>query len=282
MESPCAICDLDCNTDEETEPPVETVWFGHCPVMVTFAPATSEGVVGSLAALNVPLLMLLALVVSVVALEARPVTPLAGIDVAAIEPVPVAESDAPEPTIKAPLLLVPPPRDGKLPLLHGMPASTMFPLTSHLAQLLVAPAAVALANFEPVPVALVEVKAVAGRREADRVPLVMLPALVVSEVAEGARPVTPLAGTEVAAMVPLPVTAKLAPEPISMAAAVLVPLVRLENAELPPPDPLPVPQGAPESIMLPLASHLAQLLAVTAPVELAVLAPVPVKVRSGW
>ena len=45
---------------------------------------------------------------------------------------------------------------------------------------------------------------------------------------------------------------------------------------------LPEPQGAPASITLPLASHLAQLLAVTEPVELAVFVPVPVKVSGDW
>ena len=63
--------------------------------------------------------MLVALVVSVVAEGASPVTPLAGTEVAAMVPVPVAESDAPEPTTRAELVLVPPPKEGKLPLLQA-------------------------------------------------------------------------------------------------------------------------------------------------------------------
>jgi hypothetical protein len=41
----------------------------------------------------------------------------------------------------------------------------------------------------------------------------------------------------VAAIVPEPVTPRLAPVPTSIAAVVLVPLVKAENAELPPPQP---------------------------------------------
>jgi hypothetical protein len=119
------------------------------------------------------------------------------------------------------------------------------------------------------------VTAVAGSRAADNVPLAILLAFVVSVIADAAKPVTPLAGTEVAAIAPVPLAAKLAPEPITKAALVFAPLVSAENAALP----TPVPQGAPASITLPLASHFAQLLLVTDPVELAVLAPLPVKVR---
>ena len=99
----------------------------------------------------------------------------------------------------------------------------MLPLASHLAQLLLTPAAVALTYLVPVPVAMVVVTTPAGRRAADKVPLAMLLALVVSVVAEGASPETPLAGTEVAVMVPVPVAESDAPDPITMAAAVLVP-----------------------------------------------------------
>ena len=49
------------------------------------------------------------------------------------------------------------------------------------------------------------------------------------------NPVTPVSGTLVAPMVPVPVTPKLAPEPTSMAAEVLVPPVR----ELKEGEPLP-------------------------------------------
>ena len=110
-----------------------------------------------------------------------------------------------------------------LPVPQGAPASTTLPLASHLAQLLELPAAVALAYFVPAPVAMVVVTTLAGKRAADNVPLAMLLALVVSVVAEGASPVTPLAGTDVAAMVPVPEADSDAPEPITMAAAVLVP-----------------------------------------------------------
>lgn len=61
----------------------------------------------------------------------------------------------------------------------------------------------------------------------------MLLAFVVSVVAEGARPVTPFAGTDVAVMIPVPVGAKLAPEPISKVALVLVPPVRLVKVVVP-------------------------------------------------
>ena len=81
----------------------------------------------------------------------------------------------------------------------------MLPLASHLAQSLLTPRDVTVAYFEPVPAALLVVTALAGRRAADKVPLAMLLALVVSVVAEGASPVTPLAGTDVAAIVPVPV-----------------------------------------------------------------------------
>lgn len=57
----------------------------------------------------------------------------------------------------------------------------------------------------------------------------MLPALVVSVVAEGAKPVTPPAGTDVAMMVPEPLGAKLAPVPMRSVALVLVPPARFEK-----------------------------------------------------
>jgi hypothetical protein len=57
----------------------------------------------------------------------------------------------------------------------------------------------------------------------------MLFAFVVSVVAEGANPSTPDAGTLVALMAPVPVAAKLAPEPMRRLALVLVPPVRLVN-----------------------------------------------------
>ena len=79
------------------------------------------------------------------------------------------------------------------------------------------------------------VTTVVGRRAAEIVPLVILAALVVSVVAEAARPVTPLAGTEVAAMVPEPVADSDEPDPTTKAADVFVPPVMAEKAELPPP-----------------------------------------------
>jgi hypothetical protein len=142
---------------------------------------------------------------------------------------------------------------------------------------LLTPAAVALAYFVPLPEALLVLTTVAGKRATDKVPLEMLLAFVVSVVAEDAKPVTPLAGTEVAAIVPVPVAAREAPEPTNSAALLFVPPLSVGNVAA---DPVPEPQGAPASITLPFASHLAQSLAVTDPVELAVLVPVPVK-RSG-
>jgi len=203
----------------EVPAPVALAYFVPAPVamVVVTTPA------GRRAADNVPLAMLLALVVSVVAEGASPETPLAGTEVAAIVPVPVAAIEAPEPTTKAAVVLVPPLMEGNALLIQGRPASTTLPLASHLAQLLLAPAAVALAYFVPAPVAMVVVTTLAGRRAADNVPLAMLLALVASVVAEGASPVTPLAGIDVAAIVPVPVAERDAPEPITMAAAVLVP-----------------------------------------------------------
>lgn len=58
----------------------------------------------------------------------------------------------------------------------------------------------------------------------------------------------------------------------------MLPVVVEEGAVIPP-DPLPVPQGAPASTTLPLASHLAQLFATPAAVEDIVFDPVPVKVN---
>jgi uncharacterized membrane protein len=231
---------------------------------------------GRRAADKVPLAMLLALVVSVVAEGASPVTPLAGTDVAAIVPVPVVASEAPDPIRRAALVFVPPAKEGKVPLAHGKPASIMFPFASHLAQLLLTPAVFPVAYFEPLPRALLVVTTLAGRRAADKVPLTMLLALVVSVVAEGASPVTPLAGTDVAAIVPVPVDESDAPEPMTMAALVFVPPTK-EGKVLAPV--VPVPQGAPASIILPFASHLAQLLLTPAAVEETVLLPVPVKLR---
>jgi hypothetical protein len=234
-------------------------------------------VAGSRAADNVPLAMLLAFVVSVVADAAKPVTPLAGTEVAAIAPVPLAAKLAPEPITRAALVLAPlvSAENAAAPVPQGAPASTTLPFASHFAQSLLVPAAVALAYFVPVPDAMLVVTAVAGSRAADNVPLAMLLAFVVSVVADAAKPVTPLAGTEVAAIAPVPLAAKLAPEPITKAALVFAPLVSAENAALP----APVPQGAPASITLPFASHFAQLLLVADPVELAVFAPLPVKLR---
>jgi uncharacterized membrane protein len=236
---------------------------------------------GRRAADKVPLAMLVALVVSVVAEGASPVTPLAGTDVAAIVPVPVDESEAPDPTTRAALVLVPPVREGKalaplVPVPQGAPASIMFPFASHLAQLLLTPAVIPVTYFEPLPRALLVVTALLGRRAADNVPLAMLVALVVSVVAEGASPVTPLAGTDVAAIVPVPVDESDAPEPTTIAALVFVPPVKEGKALAPV---VPVPQGAPASIMFPFASHLAQLLLTPAAVEETVLLPVPVKLR---
>ena len=54
-------------------------------------------------------------------------------------------------------------------------------------------------------------------------------------------PVIPLAGTEVAVMVPDPVAPKVAPVPTTIAAEVLVPLVMLLKALLPPPEHVNVP-----------------------------------------
>ena len=155
---------------------------------------------------------------------------------------------------------------------HGEPASTTLPLASHLAQLLLTPAAVALAYFVPLPVEMLVVTADAGRRAADSVPLEMLLAFVASVVAEGESPVTPLAGTEVATMVPVLVAERDAPAPMTMAAEVLVPLLKELKALLPP---LPEPHGAPASMILPLASHLTQSLLTPGERTLANLTPVP-------
>ncbi len=155
-----------------------------------------------------------------------------------------------------------------LPLPQGAPASTMLPLPSHLAQLLDVPAVVALAYFAPLPLALLTVTTVTGRRAADRVPLEIFAAFVVSVVADVARPFTPLAGTEVAAMVPVPVALIDAPVPTTKAAYVFVPPASDGK--------LPLLQGRPASLILPLASHLAQSLA-TPPVKaLANFVPEPV------
>ena len=56
-----------------------------------------------------------------------------------------------------------------------------------------------------------------------------------------------------------------------------LPTVVEDGAEIPPP--LPLPQGAPASTTLPLASHLAQLPDMPAVVDETVLEPVPVKLR---
>ncbi len=199
--------------------PVALASFVPAPVAIPVVTTLA----GRRAAAKVPLAMLLALVVSVVADGASPVTPLAGTEVAAMVPVPVAESDAPEPTTKADVVLVPPLMDGNALFMQGRPASTTLPLASHLAQLLLAPAPVALAYFAPAPVAIPVVTTLAGRRAAANVPLAMLLAFVASVVAEAASPVTPLAGTEVATIVPVPVAERDAPEPITIAAAVFVP-----------------------------------------------------------
>jgi len=114
----------------------------------------------------------------------------------------------------------------------------MFPFASHLAQSLAVSVPVELAALAVFP--------------------------------EKVRPLTPVTGTEVAAIVPAPVAAKDAPVPISMAAVVFVLLVRAEKADEPPPPEL---QGAPASITLPLASHFAQLPLVCVPVV--VVTPVP-------
>ena len=229
------------------------------------------GTAGRRAADKVPLKMLPALVVSVVAEGARPATPLAGTEVAAITPVPEAVNDAPEPMTMAAAVLVPPLKEVKAPLLQGKPASITLPLASHLAQSLLEPAVMPVKYFEPLPRALLVVTAVAGRRAADKVPLEMLLALVVSVVAEGARPVTPLAGTDVAAIDPVPVVESDAPEPMTNALPVLVPPAKEGQVE----EPVPVPQGAPASTTLPLESHLAQSFPTPAEVTVAYLEPVP-------
>lgn len=59
-------------------------------------------------------------------------------------------------------------------------------------------------------------------------------AVCVARLALGTLPVMPVAGTEVAAIVPDPETARLAPVPTTMAAVELVELVSAENAEEPP------------------------------------------------
>ena len=57
----------------------------------------------------------------------------------------------------------------------------------------------------------------------------MLLALVVSVVALAANPLTPLAGTEVATIVPVPAGAKLAPDPTNIVAPLFVPPCRVEK-----------------------------------------------------
>ena len=59
-------------------------------------------------------------------------------------------------------------------------------------------------------------------------------AVWLARLAFGRLPVTPEAGTEVAAIVPLPDVAKLAPVPTTIAAVEFVELVSAENAEDPP------------------------------------------------
>lgn len=92
-------------------------------------------------------------------------------------------------------------------------------------------------------------------------------------------PLMPLAGTDVAAMVPVPDAESVAPLPTTNAPDVFVPEVRVDQAEEPlPPD--PVPQGEPASTTFPFASHLAQLPLTPVAVPLTVLLPVPVKLSA--
>ena len=114
----------------------------------------------------------------------------------------------------------------------------MLPLASHLAQSLVVTVPVELAAFVVLPV-----------KE---------------------RFVTPATGTAVAVMEPVPEAAREAPLPMTRAAEVFVPPVRVLKD--PPAD---EPQGEPASMTFPLASHFAQSLAVGVPVVVAMEVPVP-------
>ena len=76
-------------------------------------------------------------------------------------------------------------------------------------------------------------------------------------------------GTVLAVILPPPLGLRLEPVPMTRAPAVLVPEERLAH-EL---------HGEPESTAFPFASHLMQSLVVIEPVELAVFAPFPVKLK---
>ena len=91
----------------------------------------------------------------VLPVKERLVTPATGTDVAAMEPVPVAASEAPLPMTKAAEVLVPPvsvlkdPPDPDEP--QGEPASMTLPLASHFAQSFAVGVPVVVAIEVPVP-----------------------------------------------------------------------------------------------------------------------------------
>jgi hypothetical protein len=187
-----------------------------------------------------------------------PEIPDTGTLVAVSVPLPEAERLAPEPTIIAAEVLVPPVNA----LNAGLPTEAQVPSPR---QKVVDEAPVPLFKFvtprlpvTPVvkgnPVALVRTTAEgvprAGVVRVGDVAKTTAPVPVSSVTAaakfalEGVArnvatpvpsPLIPPSGALVAARVPLPLAPRLAPEPTSIAAVVLVPLVKVLNAGLPPP-----------------------------------------------
>lgn len=135
----------------------------------------------------------------------EPVIPPPGTLVAALVPEPVTDNDPPDPITIEAVVLVPEVSElnaDEPPLPHAAPASTTLLLLSHWAQWPEVMAPVLDAAFVVLPV--------------------------------NVKLVTPATGTDVATIVPLPVTPKLPPDPTSMAAVVFVPEVKA----LKPNDPL--------------------------------------------
>lgn len=160
----------------------------------------------------------------------RPVMPPTGTAVAAIVPEPVAASDDPLPTSIAAAVLVPLVRAENA---GDAPLPQAEPLARQIA---------------PVP------ETDAARAVATPVP----------------SPLIPLSGADVAPMVPEPLTARVPPEPTTMAAVVFVPLVIALKALLPPP-----PQA------LPLARQIAPVPDTAAARAVATPVPRPVSPEIG-
>jgi hypothetical protein len=141
------------------------------------------------------------------------VTPEAGTDVAAIVPVPEAAKLAPVPTTIAAEVFVPLVKPLKAAEVE--PVFVMVTVEPLFAKLMPVPAAIFREPCVAFAVPFVENRE--GRREALSVPEEMFEALVVSVVAEVAKPdtcaagrlpVTPLAGTLVAAIKPEPLVVR--------------------------------------------------------------------------